>query len=576
MRKTAIVLSAVLLTAGFAGTAAAQEKDNLAMHSTLQQKQASLLLDNADIQGVLRLIAAEYDLNIVMSDEVSGTVSLRLKGASLVNTLDAILLSRGYDYEIQDNIIRVATAETIEAERGKRLSKIDQGSLVPAVITLSYLDATDVQAIVTPLLTERGSVQVLERRAYRGFQFGSGGDSEDSGGGSSGGDSGGTGPGNSAALIRQRDGDDTPRSNTILVVDVISQIEKIREVIRQVDMPPKQILIDTRILEVETGTLEDLGIEFSGEFSYPRNPKPSDNITLGVESGPTSSSVNANALSSLFPTASDGGFHAVFHKLKGEDFDLTLHALLQDDRVKTLSAPKILTIENQEAAILVGEQFPILEANVTDSGTATESLSYFQPVGVSLQVVAQVTPENDVSMIIHPTVSSIGSFVTGSTGLQQPRINIREADTRVYIKNGETLVIGGLLEDITTNREWGVPFLRSLPVLGELLTRRQVNVEQRNLIIFITPSVVDYKESKITEAQQLSYDATNDEANYGYLHQRRQMLQQIYNSARRNYKNSYDNIARAQFLRVLAIDPHHAGAIKYLKEMDALPVEKPI
>lgn len=552
----------------------AQTVDSIEMHSALQKKQASLLLDNADIQGVLRLIAAEYDLNIVMSAEVTGNVSLRLKGASLVNTLDAILLSRGYDYEIQDNIIRVASAETIEAERAKRLSKRDQGNLVPTVFTLSYLDANDVQAIVEPLLTERGSVQVLERRAYRGFEFGSGGGesggSSDSGGGSN-------GPGDSAALIRQRiDGNDSPRSNTILVVDVIGQIEKIREVIRQVDQPPKQILIDTRILEVETGTLEDLGIEFSGEFSYPRSGKPSDNITLGVESGPTATGVSANALSSIFPTASDGGFHAVFHKLKGEDFDLTLHALLQDDRVKTLSAPKILTIENQEAAILVGEQFPILEANVTDSGTATESLSYFQPVGVSLQVVAQVTPDNDVSMIIHPTVSSIGSFVTGSTGLQQPRINIREADTRVYVKNGETLVIGGLLEDVVTNREWGIPFLRSLPVLGEMMTRRQVDVEQRNLIIFITPSVVDYKEAVMTQGEQLSYDATNDEANYGYLHQRRQMLNQIYNSARRNYKNNYDNIARSQFLRVLSIDPHHAGAIKYLKQMDALPAEKPI
>lgn len=168
-----LCLSAMNLNSAFAQ----QMSEVLQTGST--DKQTSLILNNADIQGVLRLIAAEYDLNIVMSQDVTGKVSLRLKGASLVNTLDAVLLSRGFDYEIKDNIIRVASAETIENERNQRLAKRELDPLVPTVIKLSYLDSNDVIDVVRPMLTARGTVEVLAQRGYSGFGFG-GGDSSSS------------------------------------------------------------------------------------------------------------------------------------------------------------------------------------------------------------------------------------------------------------------------------------------------------------------------------------------------------------------------------------------------------------
>jgi type IV pilus assembly protein PilQ len=542
-------------------------------------KQTSLILNNADIQGVLRLIAAEYDLNIVMSQDVTGKVSLRLKGASLVNTLDAVLLSRGFDYEIKDNIIRVASAETIENERNQRLAKRELDPLVPTVIKLSYLDSNDVIDVVRPMLTARGTVEVLAQRGYGGFGFGGGDSSSSSSSGDSGssGGSGGSGGGASgfSGLVRERDGEEEPRSNTLLVVDVLSQIEKIKAIIKEIDTAPRQILIDSKILEVDTTTLDDLGLDFNSDASFLMGNE-SDTATFDSNSAGTSSSVNAGAFGNTFPSATDAGFHLVFQKLKGEDINLTLHALRQDSRTKTLSAPKILTVENQEATILVGEQFPIFEANVTDQGTTTESLSYFQPVGVSLQVIAQTTPDDDVTMIIHPSVSSIGAFVTGTSGLVQPRINIREADTRVFIENGETLVLGGLLQDVVTEREWGIPVLKDLPYLGDLFTRKQSDVDQRNLIMFITPTIIDHRKVRLSKNEKVIFEGIDDPAAYGYLHERRQMLKQIFSSAEKNYDQNYLNLAKSQFLRILAIDPHHEGAIKYLKKMDALPTERPV
>ncbi|MDP3921658.1 MAG: hypothetical protein Q8R76_12740 [Candidatus Omnitrophota bacterium] len=536
-----------------------------------------LQLHNADIQDVLRLIAEEYDLNIVIADDVVGTISMRLKRATLVNTLDAILLARGYDYDIHDNIIRVAPVAIVDAERAKRVDKQELEALVPEVIALSYLDANDILGVVQSLLTSRGSVRALERRAHKGFRFGSGSSGDTGGSSSSGGNSASSG-GDFGGLIRSRvEGDnDKPRSNTLLVVDIRSQIERIKEVIREVDVAPQQVLIDARILEVDTDTLEDLGLDFNSENSLTASGDKSNALNFDLNSDTSSTGVNSGIFTTAFPGASDAGLRTIFRRLNGEDFTAILHLLLQDERTKTLSAPKILTIENQEAAILVGEQFPIFESNVSDQGTVTETLSFFQPIGISLQVLVQVTPNKDINMIIHPTVSSIGAFVTGTSGLTQPRINIREADTRVLIKNGETLVIGGLLEDIVDEKKYGIPFLKDMPLVGNLFTRRQVDIDQRNLLIFITPRVVGLDDAALSETEQLTYQALEDPAAYGFLHERRSTIDSIFEGAKTNFETGHPTVARAQFLRVLSLDPHHKGAIKHLKELEALPRERPI
>lgn len=557
------------------------------------EKDTTLVFNETDIRDVLRLIADEYNLNMVMSDDVVGTVTLRLKGASLQNTLDAILSGKGYDYEIRDNIIRVGKAEAVQAERTQRISREGQEPLVTEVFVLRYLDGNDVKDMIKSLLSVRGNVSVLERRPYRGFHFGTQGSGSGAynsaqnttpnasavlaaaGAGGGGGGAAGTSGGGSNGLIRQRDEDEKPRSNTIMVSEVRSQMEKIRQVIAQVDVPPRQILIDARLLEVTTRTLEDLGIDFSNSSGISPG-SDTNSVVTNINSGTSSTGINSNILTNTFPGNTDAGIHTVFTKIGGSDLSVVLHALSQDSRTKTLSAPRILTIENQEAAILVGEQFPIFQSTVTDQGTTTESLSYFQPIGISLQVIAQVTPESEISMIIHPTVSSLGSFVTGTSGLTQPRINTREADTRVLMKNGETLVIGGLLQDEDSRKYWSLPIINHVPVIGRLFTREQTSIDQKNLLIFITPHIVKAGQGNMTAAEKSTFKALSDPARYGYLHDRNAAIAQIYEAARKNYSSKHFEVAKAQFQEVLALDPEHMGAQKYLKKMNALPVEKPL
>lgn len=528
----------------------------------------ALDLNNADIRDVLRLIADMYDLNMVMSDDVRGVVTVRLKDTSLANTLDALLTIRGYDYEIRDNIIRVAPATVIENERTQRHARQELEPLISEVIVLHYLDANDVRPMIVSMLSERGSITVLERRPFRGFQFGS---SQSSTSSSTSSDSTAPSQGSFSGLLGGRN-DSTSRSNTLMVVDIRPQIDRVKEVIKQIDVPPKQVLIDAKIVEVNAEVLDDLGLDFSGDASDKRVGDKYNRLRVAANNGETSNSVSDLALSNQNANIdTDAGIYAIFQRLDGEGFTATFHALMQDERTKVLSSPKILTIDNQEAAILVGEQFPIFEANVTDQGTTTESLSYFQPIGISLQVIAQVTPQNDINMIIHPTISSVGNFVTGTSGLTQPRINVREADTRVLVKDGETLVIGGLLEDVQEERYWRIPILGHIPLLEDLFTRRQVEVDQRNLLIFITPRVI--QSTGTIESKKYAEEAikkVNEAFRYALPHERKRLAKETFKAAKKNFENQKYRIAAEQFKTVIELEPGNEQAMAYLDKLPTL------
>lgn len=358
----------------------------------------------------------------------------------------------------------------------------------------------------------------------------------------------------------------------MLVVDVRRQVDRIKEIIRQIDIAPRQVLIDAKILEVNTDSLEDLGIDFNAEFTAGRS-RGTNSAVFDLNTDASDTGINSNIFTTTFPGNTDQGIHAVFRRLSGEDMSWVVHALSQDQRTKTLSSPQILTIENQEAAILVGEQFPIFEANVTDQGTTTETLSFYQPIGIILQVVVQVTPDNEISMIIHPTVSTVGTFVTGTSGLQQPRINIREADTRVIIRDGETLVIGGLLEDIEDEQYFRVPVLGYLPLIDKLFTRRQTDLQQRNLLIFITPHIVAPEEEKLSRFQEGQYESIGGSEEHAFLIQRKKKAGRIFKQAKKSYQEAKYDLARHQFLRVLSLNNGHTGAMKYLQKIDKIQLQ---
>jgi general secretion pathway protein D len=209
----------------------------------------------------------------------------------------------------------------------------------------------------------------------------------------------------------------------------------------------------------------------------------------------------------------NAGAEFVFQKLTGTKFEAVVHALEDDANTNTLSAPSILTLDNQEASMLVGFHTPILGSTVTagttggEGPTVTQTLDYYQEIGIRLNVVPQVSDEGYINMIIHPSITSTTSSVTAtstagaqSTVTSYPIIDVREAQTQVLLRDGETVVIGGLLKDVKSKEFIGIPFLKDLPWgIGKMFGRETTHTTKIDLLIFIKAKIL--KESDFTSEE---------------------------------------------------------------------------
>lgn len=236
-------------------------------------------------------------------------------------------------------------------------------------------------------------------------------------------------------------------------------------------MRPQQVLIETRIIEVSKDKLRDIGIDWgtgidgaaSTEISaqtVSKNAagdaaeKVGGNI-LGSQVKPAIFSPKASAISGVYPY--NLGLSLLFQKLSGIRFEALLHALEEDVRVNTLSAPRILALNNQEATILVGTRYPILKQDTvatTGNPVTNLTLDYYQDIGIQLNVIPQIGADDSINMVIHPAVTSYTN--TLGTNVQYPILEIREAETRILMRDGETVVIGGLLKDVKNKEYSGI------------------------------------------------------------------------------------------------------------------------
>ncbi|MDO8489666.1 MAG: secretin and TonB N-terminal domain-containing protein [Candidatus Omnitrophota bacterium] len=482
----------------------------------------------ADISNVLKIISYKSGVNIVTTPDVIGNVSVRLTDVPWDMALDIILKTYGFGYQRQGNVILVTKMENV--------AKIAADEpLQTEIITLKFLDAQDAEKIIIPLLSPRGRVSVLYTRGQKGWQFGT----FQIGKGTS---------GSSAALVKESAGqtksetvsyekgatgetvmkkaefDPSIKSKILIITDTASTLDRIRNIILpKLDIKPKQVLIETRIIEVSRDKLRDFGLDWGlgGNNTARTNTITMQEVARGKDIGGHGGTLTTTAsplTPSLFDPATstilghepyNAGAEFVFQKLTGTKFEAVLHALEDDANTNTLSAPSILTIDNQEASILVGFHTPILSSSVTagstNSGpTQTQTLDYYQEIGIRLNVVPQISEEGYINMIIHPSVTSSSANVTAtnvagdpaagaiSTTVDYPIIDVREAQTQVLLRNGETIVIGGLLKDVKGKELIGIPFLKDLPWgLGKLFGRETTHVTKIDLLIFIKAKIVN-------------------------------------------------------------------------------------
>ena len=445
---------------------------HLSLEGPDEAGKVSLSTKRAEVTDVLAIMAERLDLNLIVEGEVRGALTIDLADVSWEKVLELVLSTHGLGYVRDDGVIRVAPKEVL-----------DKG-LVTRLFQLQYLDANDVKAFVQDKLTKDGKVSVFNQAGRTTFSFGS-------------------------EITEKRqagEGAVLSRSKLLSVTDTPASLEVVKKLISELDREPEQIVIEVRIVEVILNDTEELGIDWNLEigatgssrpWTFPFNKydeggkfDPTPNRQGGTGGGGTGTTTQGTfPLGELFPAVETDAF--TFGTLSASQLSATLRAMASRGDTNIVSNPRIQTLNNQEASILVGEKFPItLETIDPQTAVRTVTLDHFENIGIQLVVIPQIVGREGVNMIIHPAISELGSLIED----RFPVITTREADTQVLVRNNHTVVIGGLLQERTFHSVKKIPLLGDIPLLGYLFRFEKDEVRKVDLLIFVTPRIASGRE----------------------------------------------------------------------------------
>ncbi len=445
-------------------------------------------VDNADILEVLRMLSVQSQKNIVASKSVSGTVSANLYGVSIHEALDAILHTNGFDYREKGNFIYVYGQKELE-EMDKAARKMQT-----EIFHLYYVPVSDVTAMIKPVLSSEGQL-AASKDAGKGIDS-SGGDSSSGSGGGGGTDTGG----NSYA------------GNDLLVItDYPENLEKVKQLIKEIDRRPQQVLVEATILAATLNDNNAMGIDFSFlggvDFDTLVNSGTSFGSLLSSSVlSPSSTSGTTGGATTMIPKSysgvSTGNFDTqvpagglqigiVHHNL-----GLFISALESTTNTTILANPKVLALDKQEAEVHVGSSFGYQTTTVTQT-TSTQTVQFFD-TGTTLSFRAYVGNDGFIRMEIHPEDSS-----GGLNGSNLPFKNTTEVTSNVMVKDGNTIVIGGLFREQSQTGRSQVPGFGSIPFLGALFRQQQDTTTRQEIIIMLTPHIIkdDSAYANLSEAQ---------------------------------------------------------------------------
>jgi type IV pilus assembly protein PilQ len=422
-----------------------------------QGERLSLNFQNVDVRSLLQVIADFTNLNIITSDSVQGSITLRLKDVPWDQALDIILQSKGLDMRKNGNVIIVAPREEIAAKEKLELESRNQiADLEPLrteTFVVNYQKVDDVRKLLVDdkqrLLSKRGSVMV------------------------------------------------DPRTNQMFVQDTTSRLEEVRRLLQRIDVPVPQVLIEARIVEADDRFSQNLGARFgfaritngtwvnggAGSTIGPSSTASSDTNSITIN-GTTVTNPNFVNL----PAAGLGGFNpgtiglTLFNSSVTRLLNLELTALEADGRGKIVSSPRVITADKVKANIEQGTEIPYQAA--TSSG-ATQI--QFRKAVLRLEVTPQITPEGAIFLNVNVNKDSPSAVATGGAGVA---IDTKAVQTQVLVENGGTVVLGGIYEQTERVTTTKVPLLGDIPVIGWLFKNTARVNDRTELMIFITPRVV--------------------------------------------------------------------------------------
>ncbi len=399
----------------------------------------SLVFDDANIRNILQLIAEVSNLNIIAGDDVKGTITLRLVDVPWDQALNLIMDIKGLGMLREGNVVRIMPKEQIHKMReeqftaARALEKLED--LVTEVVAVSYTDITSVASKSRERLTERG--KIIE----------------------------------------------DVRNKKLIVTDIPSVVSDVKNLITLLDTPERQVLIEARIVTANSNFSRDLGVKWN--ISYDNNPTGVSS-TAGDVAGGGAFAISPDAI--LTSTTTSGFASAFTFGRVGLDkliLDLRLAALETSGHGQTIAAPRVATLNGEEAEIAQGTEIPY--TTTSEEGTKTE----FKKAELSLKVKPEINPDGSIFMDIQARKDTPGKdAVPTGVGTALP-IDTNKAETRVLVQDGETTVIGGIFIEDKSESETGIPWLKNIPILGYLFKSKTVSEERSELLIFITPRILE-------------------------------------------------------------------------------------
>src|SRR5882757_8791547 len=432
---------------------------------TYTGERLTLNFQEIETRAVLQLLADASGQNIVVSDTVNGNVTLRLQNVPWDQALDIVLRTKGLDKRRQDNVIIVAPQEELAArEKADLAAKKDIQELAPLrseYLQVNYAKAKDMEALIKSqggtLLSARGNVAVDER------------------------------------------------TNTLLLQDTADRLADIRRLVATLDIPVRQVLIEARIVIVNDDFRRDLGARVgyttaqangaNGIWTTSGTAAGTDTAIAsaianrsGTGNGSIAVPTGANAPQRYnvnLPVSSPAGSFAL--GILGSNYivDLELSAAQAETRAEVISSPRVITANQKEATIEQGTEIPYQQS--ASSGATTIS---FKKAVLSLKVTPQITPDNRIILDLDVKKDTIGTITVASGGVNVPSIDTREIATQVLVNDGQTVVLGGILETEHRDAQTKVPFLGDIPVLGHLFKEQGKTNNKDELLIFVTPKIV--------------------------------------------------------------------------------------
>lgn len=426
---------------------------------TFTGRKISLDFQDVEIRTILQILAKESGMNIVASDSVSGKMTLSLKDVPWDQALDLVMQARNLDMRQQGNIVNIAPRDELLAKDKAFLQAekdiADLGALYSQNFQLKYknveefrsilrLDNADTTGNRNTLVSGRGSVLI------------------------------------------------DPATNTLIVTDTRSVIEKFRKLIDELDVPAQQVMIEARIVEAADGFSRDLGVKF-GATGRKKLKNETSAFSWGVNSGFGGGDKWEAQTKINLPVAAAANSISLVRAISSGALNLELSASESLSKTKTLANPRVLTQNRKEAKIESGYEIPFTVTTASGGGNSTNT--ELKKAVLGLTVTPNITPDGQIIMTVKINKDSPAQCASGNNTILC--ISTKSLNTQAMVENGGTLIVGGIYEENNGNTLTKVPLLGDIPVIGNLFKTRGKKTDRRELLIFITPRIIDTADNSL-------------------------------------------------------------------------------